>query len=64
MQGEIARDGRIRMNFYLSEQQYRLIETLASYDGRSMSDVLREAVRHYLQDRKDDINGQDRTQPE
>jgi len=34
-----------RVNFWIPEQQFRFLETVAKRDGRSMSDVFREAIR-------------------
>lgn len=54
---ELKDVGRVRMNFWMSPQMYKTIEAISGYDARSMSDVIREAIRDYLEKRKVDLMG-------
>lgn len=40
--------GKIRMNFWIPKNMYQFLHYISSEDGRSMSDVLREAMRDYI----------------
>lgn len=40
--------GKVRMNFWLTKQMYDYVEARAVEDGRSMSDVLRQALREFM----------------
>jgi len=39
---------RVRVNVWLPKNMYLQIQTIADVDGRSMSDVFREAARDYV----------------
>jgi len=44
---------RTRMNLWMSNGMFNFVQEIASRDGRTMSDVVREAVRDYMaKDRK------------
>ena len=38
---------RIRINFWVTPTTYKFLEYTAQRDGRSMSDVIREALRDF-----------------
>lgn len=40
--------GKVRMNFWLTKQMYDYVEAVAVADGRSMSDILRQALREFM----------------
>jgi metal-responsive CopG/Arc/MetJ family transcriptional regulator len=46
---------RIRMNVWFPRNVYNHINSIASIDGRSMSDVLREAARDYIEKHRDRV---------
>ena len=46
---------RIRMNVWFPRKVYEHISAIADLDGRSMSDVLREAARDYIERHKDRV---------
>ncbi len=39
---------RTRMNLWMSNSMFSFVQEIASRDGRTMSDVVREAVRDYM----------------
>lgn len=44
---------RTRMNLWMSNGMFAFVQEVSSRDGRTMSDVVREAVRDYMaKDRK------------
>lgn len=45
---EKSESARVRMNFWMSKNMFTFLEDISSRDGRSMSDVVREAVRDYM----------------
>lgn len=40
---------KVRINFWVKKDLYWYIESVAARDGRSISDILREAIRDYQQ---------------
>jgi metal-responsive CopG/Arc/MetJ family transcriptional regulator len=53
---------RVRVNFYFTKDMYSGVEAISVADGRSMSDVIREAVRDYLEERLPKMRGNDGNQ--
>jgi metal-responsive CopG/Arc/MetJ family transcriptional regulator len=49
--------GPIRMNVWFPRKVYDQICAIADLDGRSMSDVLREAARDYIEKHKERVEG-------
>jgi metal-responsive CopG/Arc/MetJ family transcriptional regulator len=53
---EIA--GKVRMNFWLPRQLFSYVEYVSSRDERTLSEIIREALRDFVsKDRK--LNGDD-----
>jgi Arc/MetJ-type ribon-helix-helix transcriptional regulator len=46
---------KVRINLWISKPMYAFMETLSSIDGRSMSDVVREAMRDYMEQHQDRV---------
>ena len=40
--------GKVRVNFWLTKKMHSFVEEISSRDGRSMSDIIREAIREYM----------------
>lgn len=48
-----SEDKRVRLNLWVSRSTYDFLEVVSARDGRSMSDIVREALRdHQAKDRK------------
>jgi metal-responsive CopG/Arc/MetJ family transcriptional regulator len=53
-ESEIPND-RTRANIWFTKKMYLSIQNIAQVDGRSISDVLREAARDYVQKHQERI---------
>jgi metal-responsive CopG/Arc/MetJ family transcriptional regulator len=42
-------NGKVRVNLWITKGMYDGADAIASADGRSFSDVIREALRDYLE---------------
>lgn len=48
---------KVRVNFHLSQEIYKMVQDIANEEGSSAADIFRKAVRKYVYDYKtEDIN--------
>ena len=49
---------KTRINVWISTRSYESLNELSIRDGRSLSDLLREAIRDYLDAHKHELGGE------
>lgn len=51
---------RVRINLWLSQEMHKAIEDISSRDSRSLSDLVREALRDFISKDKEISRGRDK----
>lgn len=51
--GQDLQDEKVRLNLWLNPRQYDELKMLARYEGRSVSDIVRQVLSAHLRDNKD-----------
>lgn len=58
------RDGRdsgsekVRLNLWINRMQYNELKMLADYEGRTVSDIVRQVLNSHLRDNSDSVERQ------
>ena len=51
-------NGKVRMNLWMNSGQYDELKMLAEYEGRTVSDIVRQLVGIHLRDNIDSVDRQ------
>jgi len=52
----MAEDDKARLNLWMKRRQYEELQQLAEYEGRTVSDVVRQLVNGFLRDNSDTVD--------
>lgn len=51
--GQDPQEDKVRLNLWLNPRQYDELKMLARYEGRSVSDIVRQVLSAHLRDNQD-----------
>lgn len=56
--GQDSGNGKVRLNLWINRRQYNDLKMLADFEGRSVSDIVRQVISSHLRDNSDSVDEQ------